>query len=64
MTDPRPGVKHKANRRRPHYIGVWLTEPGARAIKDRAEAETTSTSELIRQMLAYAILKMPKGWKP
>jgi len=45
-------------------VGVWLSEPGARAVTDRAESEKTSKSEMVRRMLAYATLKMPKGWKP
>lgn len=53
-----------ANRKRPHFVGVWLTERGARAVADRAESEKTSKSEMVRRMLAYATLKMPAGWKP
>jgi hypothetical protein len=53
-----------ANRTRPNFVGVWLTDEGERAIKDRAEAEQVDKSEMIRRLLAYAMWKMPKGWKP
>lgn len=53
-----------ANRKRPRFVGVWLSEPGARAIEQRVEAEQTTKSDMLRRMLAYATSKMPKGWKP
>lgn len=53
-----------ANRKRPRFVGVWLSESGAARITERAEVEKVSKSEMLRRMLAYAALKMPKGWKP
>ena len=53
-----------AVRKRPRFVGVWLSEAGATAIEKRAEAEQTSKSEMLRRMLAYAITKMPKEWRP
>lgn len=52
------------NRRRPSFVGVWLSESGAAQIAERAELEKVDKSEMLRRMLAYAIWKMPKGWKP
>lgn len=53
-----------ANRKRPRFVGVWLSETGAQAIEQRVEAEHTTKSEMLRRMLAYATTRMPKGWKP
>lgn len=53
-----------ANRRRPRFVGVWLSETSAARIAQRAERENVSKSEMLRRMLAYAEWKMPKGWKP
>lgn len=51
-------------RRRPCFVGVWLSESGAAQIAERAELEKLDKSETLRRMLAYAIWKMPRGWKP
>lgn len=45
-------------------MGVWLTEWQAAQIVERAQQEKVSKSDLLRRMLVYATLKMPKGWKP
>jgi hypothetical protein len=43
---------------------VWLSENGHREIVERAESQRVTKSEMVRRMLAYAVRKMPKGWKP
>ena len=53
-----------ANRSRPRFVGVWLSESHADRIALFAEREKVTKSEMLRRMLAYATLKMPKGWKP
>lgn len=45
-------------------IAVRVSEAGLRAIDERAEEEDRTRSEIVRRMLAYAVWKMPKGWKP
>jgi hypothetical protein len=53
-----------AVRKRPNFMGVWLSDNGARTVTERAEAEKVSKSEMLRRMIAYAVWKMPRGWKP
>jgi len=50
-------------RRRPYFVGLWLTQAGSAALETRAKDEGLSRSELMRRMLAYA-QRMPKGWRP
>jgi hypothetical protein len=64
MTDPTPGVKHSPNRLRPHFLGVWLSDTAKAAIDKQAADLAASRSEVVRRMLAYAVWKMPKGWRP
>jgi hypothetical protein len=45
-------------------IAVRVSAAGLRAVDERAEDEDRSRSEMVRRMLAYAVWKMPKGWKP
>lgn len=45
-------------------IAVRISAGGLRAIDERAEDEDRSRSEMVRRMLAYAVWKMPKGWRP
>jgi hypothetical protein len=53
---PRPGPK------RP-LINVRLSEAGVALLRQRAEIETDgNVSELMRRMLKYASIHMPKGW--
>src|SRR5438105_1665570 len=53
---PRPGP------RRP-LVNVRLSEAGVVLLRQRAEQETDgNVSELMRRMLTYASMKMPKGW--
>ena len=55
---PRPGP------RRP-LVAIRLSESGIAHIDQRAAAEADGVrSEMIRRMLAYAALHMPKGWRP
>lgn len=51
-------------RKRPHFLGVWLSASAKDAIDAEAKAGNTSRSETVRRMLAYAVWKMPKGWRP
>lgn len=53
-----------SRRRRPKFVGVWLSEAGYAEVDKRAKAEPTSVSEMVRRMLAYASQRMPKEWKP
>lgn len=53
-----------ANRKRSNFMGVWLSDAGARAVEVRAEEEQTSKSEMLRRMLAFAVARMPRGWRP
>lgn len=64
MADQTPGVKHGPNRKRPHFLGVWLSDTAREAIDKQAEDLATSSSEVVRRMLAYAVWKMPPGWEP
>lgn len=41
-----------------------ITQAGIGALDARAGEESVERSELIRRLLAYAMWKMPKGWKP
>jgi len=53
---PRPGP------RRP-LVNVRLSEADVDLLRERAKQETGgNVSELIRRMLKYSTLKMPKGW--
>lgn len=54
------------NRKRPNFLGVWLSDSAEVAITKRQEeaGADVSRSEVVRRMLAYAAWKMPKGWKP
>jgi metal-responsive CopG/Arc/MetJ family transcriptional regulator len=45
-------------------IAVRVSAAGLTAIDERAEEEDRTRSEIIRRMLAYAVQKMPRGWKP
>lgn len=45
-------------------MAVRVSVAGLRAVDERAEEEDRSRSEMIRRMLAYAVWKMPRGWKP
>lgn len=54
----------KPNRKRTHFVGLWFDDAEHGEIVARAEAANVGKSEMIRRMLAYAALKMPKGWKP
>lgn len=53
-----------ANRKRSNFMGVWLSDNGARSVTVRAEDEKVSKSEMLRRMIAYAVWKMPRGWHP
>jgi hypothetical protein len=53
-----------ANRKRPRFVGAWLSESGFEAVDVRAKTEGVSRSDMLRRMLAYAAWKMPKGWRP
>jgi hypothetical protein len=57
-------VKHMANRKRPNFLGVWLSDAARAAVEEHREHAQVSRSEVVRRMLAYAVWKMPKGWKP
>jgi len=52
------------NRTRPHFLGVWLSAGAKAAIEAEVKHTGASRSEVVRRMLAYAVWKMPKGWKP
>jgi Ribbon-helix-helix protein, copG family len=54
---PRPGP------RRP-LVAVRLSNNGIKNIDHLAEARGVTRSEMIRVMLAYATLKMPRDWQP
>ena len=61
---PRPGP------RRP-LVAIKMSEDGIKHIDRRATDEglikgngKPNRSEMIRRMLAYAALHMPKGWQP
>lgn len=49
--------------RRP-TVTFRISTSGIGAIDSRAVEESVERSELIRRLLAYAMWKMPKGWKP
>ena len=51
-------------RKRPNFLGVWLSDSAKAAIDEHMTATGASRSEIVRRMLAYAVWKMPKGWKP
>lgn len=53
-----------ANRKRPHFLGVWLSDAAKAAIDAEMKTAGATRSEVVRHMLAYAVWKMPKGWKP
>lgn len=53
-----------AKRKRPNFLGVWLSDSAKAAIDAHMKAAEASRSEVVRRMLAYAVWKMPKGWKP
>jgi hypothetical protein len=50
------------NRKRPNFLGVWLSDSAQAAIEKHREDANVSRSEIVRRMLAYAVWKMPKGW--
>jgi metal-responsive CopG/Arc/MetJ family transcriptional regulator len=54
---PRPGP------RRP-LVALRLSDQGIEWLDQRAEDEGVNRSEMIRIALAYAVAKMPKGWRP
>lgn len=54
---PRPGPRREG-------IGIRLSEEEIAAIDKLAAARGESRSGQIRIMLAYALRRMPKGWKP
>lgn len=64
MTDRTPSVKHIPARKRPHFLGVWLSDSAKQTIDEQATKLRTSRSEVVRRMLAYAVWKMPPGWRP
>jgi hypothetical protein len=41
-----------------------LSDQGIEWLDQRAEEEGVNRSEMIRLALAYAVAKMPKGWRP
>lgn len=53
-----------ANRKRPRFVGAWLSEAGFAAVDSRAKDEKASRSDMVRRMLAYAAWRMPRGWRP
>jgi hypothetical protein len=53
-----------ANRSRSNFLGVWLSDSAKAAIDAEIKATGANRSEVVRRMLAYAVWKMPKGWKP
>lgn len=53
-----------AKRKRPNFLGVWLSDSAKTAIDEHMAAAQVDRSEMVRRMLAYAVWKMPKGWKP
>ena len=53
-----------ANRKRPHFVGLWLSEAGLASVEDVAERESLGKSDVLRLLLAYAVRRMPKGWRP
>jgi hypothetical protein len=59
LNTPMAGVKHAPNRRRPHFVGVWLTGRGFASIETRRQAAGLSRSDMLRAMLAYADERMP-----
>lgn len=54
---PRPGPARPT-------VTFRISGAGIAAIEARAGAEDVDRSEMIRRLLAYAVWKMPKGWKP
>lgn len=54
---PRPGP------RRP-LVAIRLSDHGIQNIDHLAAKRGVNRSEMIRTMLAYAALKMPKAWQP
>lgn len=53
-----------ANRKRPHFLGVWIAPAAKQLIDSEAERRGLTRSEVVRAMLAYAARHMPKGWTP
>jgi hypothetical protein len=50
-------------RKRPVYLGIWLTTAEYRSLAARAERETKGNqSEMTRRLVAYAIDRMPVDW--
>ena len=41
-----------------------ISQTGIDQLTARSTEESVERSELIRRLLAYAMWKMPKGWKP
>lgn len=54
---PRPGP------RRP-LVALRMSDEGIAHVDKLAAEAAVNRSEMIRRMLAFAALKMPKGWKP
>ena len=44
-----------ANRKRPHFVGVWLAEAGLGELDRYAAAEERTRSDMIRVLLIEAI---------
>jgi len=45
-------------------IAVRVSPNGLRAIDQRAVDDDRNRSEMIRRLLAFAVIHMPKGWRP
>jgi hypothetical protein len=45
-------------------IAVRISQSGLAAVNQRAKDEDRTRSEMVRRLLAYAVWKMPPGWKP
>ena len=52
------------NRKRPRFVGVWLSDVGLDSVDEKAKTESMSRSSMLRLMIAFAIRRMPKGWRP
>lgn len=57
-------VKHMINRTRPNFTGLWQSDAGKASIEAIATREGLSKSGALRLLLAYALPRMPKGWRP
>ena len=45
-------------------VTVRMSPTGLKAIDEAAAREDRTRSDMIRRMLAYAAVHMPKGWRP